>query len=155
MTPQKQLHRHRPDLGEYGDCLRTCIACLLDLSPEDVPHLHTPDDVEAATVLDRWLASGGRERLEHRPAMSPERFAPLQLVRVPFGGDQPMQAVLDNFGGLNPGLRYMLVGTSRNGVAHVVICRDDAVVWDTSLDDSGIVGPIGGLYWVLVLARKL
>ena len=42
----KYLHqtiKHDPDNGHFGDCYRTCIACLLNChSPADVPHFADP-----------------------------------------------------------------------------------------------------------------
>jgi hypothetical protein len=38
MTPCLQLVSHVPSRNQYGDCTRTCVAALLDLQPELVPH---------------------------------------------------------------------------------------------------------------------
>jgi hypothetical protein len=38
MTPVDQLVMHDPDNGRFGDCMRACIASLLDLPAEEVPH---------------------------------------------------------------------------------------------------------------------
>ena len=34
----KQLHKHDPDNGVWGDCHRTAIGCLLDIEPELIPN---------------------------------------------------------------------------------------------------------------------
>lgn len=133
MTPQKQAFRHRPDEGQIGDCWRTTLACLLDLQRDDVPHLlHDcwEDHDEARRRTHEWLATQG-----------------LTLVEIPYNGD--LQLVLDLQGSMNPGIHYLLGGTSRNGVNHSVIACDDAIVWDPAIDDSGIVGPMSdGCYWL-------
>ena len=50
---------------------------------------------------------------------------------------------------MNPGVYYMLSGESRTGCNHVVIALDDEIVWDPSLDDSGIIGRCDdGFTWV-------
>jgi hypothetical protein len=38
MTPCRTLSRHDPDNGTFGDCHRCCVAAILDLAPEEVPH---------------------------------------------------------------------------------------------------------------------
>lgn len=123
MTPHKQLFRHRPDEGVFGDCQRTAIACLLDLDPSQVPHhhRHLPDG-EQRRLLDEWLAPRGL-----KVVFMAFRCEPAEMLAV-------MKVA-------NPGLFYMLSGTSRTGVNHVVIAQDDRVVHDPSLDDSGIIGP--------------
>jgi hypothetical protein len=130
MTPQKQLNRHRPDEGIYGDCTRTVLACLLDVDRDTVPHFN--DGVWEPEVKDAWL----RER-------------DLRSVHVLYPGDLHPDEVIAAVSAMNPGLYWQLSGESRTGVNHVVICKDGAVEWDTSLNDSGIIGPCDdGYYWV-------
>lgn len=38
MNPVDQQHKHDPESGSYGDCFRACVASLLCLPIEDVPH---------------------------------------------------------------------------------------------------------------------
>lgn len=38
MIPVNQLIPHDPERGHYGDCMRACVASLLNLSAEEVPH---------------------------------------------------------------------------------------------------------------------
>lgn len=84
MTPHKQLFRHKPAEGMWGDCARTVIACMLDLEPEAVPHQqYEVADGEQDRFLNEWLATRG-----------------LRLVQVPY----------------------------------------DAIIWDPSLTNAGIVG---------------
>ena len=47
---------------------------------------------------------------------------------------------MDRMGAWNPGLYYILGGNSRHGVGHFVICANDKIVHDPSLDETGIVG---------------
>lgn len=61
MTPEKQLFTDGPPVRPAGDCWRTCIAMVLDLAPEEVPHfvdLHL-DDGDVTT--DRWPLFKGTE----------------------------------------------------------------------------------------------
>jgi len=133
MRQHKQLYRHQPDIGIYGDCMRTVYACLLDKeSPADVPHFRS-DNPPGGVLWDRvnaWLGQQGYKDFT-----------------VAFPGDTPLHEVLRCMGITNPGIWYMLAGTSRNKVGHVVICLGDAIAWDTSLDDSGIVAPCEDGFW--------
>jgi hypothetical protein len=58
MTPHMMRVAHNPP-GSYGDCYRTCIACVLDVDPEEVPHpgREGGERWDALTAeVDRWLA---------------------------------------------------------------------------------------------------
>jgi hypothetical protein len=133
MTPHKQLFRHKPEEGQIGDCWRTSIACLLDKRPEEVPHLIETcwqDHEEGRRRTAAYLATQGLASIEY--AMT---------------GD--LRDVLRSVGGINPGLHYLLGGMSRTGVNHSVVCCDDAIVWDPSITDAGIIGPMDdGFYWI-------
>lgn len=144
MTPYKQLFRHRPDQDEIGDCWRTCIACLLDRRPETVPHfvkLGGWDNVASSNLLTRaWLQTEKK----------------LDFIELPITGGTGLGGVLSMLGRFNPGIHYLLGGNSKNGCGHSVVCLDDQIVWDPSLDDSGIVGPMDdNFYWATWLVPSL
>ena len=42
----KQKYKHDPDNGIFGDCYRTCLAYILGLDRDDVPHYVTTMDKE-------------------------------------------------------------------------------------------------------------
>lgn len=140
MTPQKQLNLHDPANGVWGDCYRTAIACLLDLRPEEVPHLN--EDTGAGDMADQdrkmaaWLGERG-----------------LTVFSFPMG-DAPIDTILTCLDSWNHGQRFMLTGTSTTGCNHVVICKDKAIEWNTSLTGAEIVGPCDdGFWWITVLAK--
>lgn len=148
MTPQKQLNRHDPENGVLGDCYRTAIACLLDLKPEDVPHVHEHNGAlnmgEQASMMNEWLA--GRGLVEITVAWNGQTS----------DGEDTLQSLLECMKVWNAGIHFMLTGFSRTGCNHVVICKDGEIVWDPSLTDAGIVGPADdGLYWVSYLGAKI
>lgn len=140
MTPHKQLFRHDPATGTTGDCWRTSIGCLLDLPPAEVPHFvdgHWNDAVATNAIAREWLARYG-----------------LGFVECAYLAT--LEEVLASVGAVNPGHYYLLGGNSRNGTGHSVVCCDDRVVWDPSLDDTGIVAPMeDGHYWVTWLVPLL
>jgi hypothetical protein len=139
MRIQKQLYRHNAEKGIMGDCHRTAIACVLDLDPQDVPHFMEKvpehDASEAEIAAERWLNARG-----------------LTQINVAYAGESDLETVLSTVANSNPrskGIVYLLGGTSRNGTGHTVVCCDDKIVCDPSLDESGIVGPLSdGRYWV-------
>ena len=140
MTPRKQLFRHDPDAGVYGDCDRAAVASLLDMAVEGVPHFYdgiwagSPDAEieEAHGRRRRWLAGRG-----------------VRLIVLALNSPD-LDQLLGSVSTTNPGAYYLLVGESRNRTGHTVVCHDGGIVHDPSLDDSGIIGPEprSGCYWV-------
>lgn len=60
MTPHKQFITHDPENGQFGDCFRTAIACILDTDPLFVPHAGKNGEagwVEGCKEVDEWLKS--------------------------------------------------------------------------------------------------
>ena len=144
MKPQKQAFLHEPDKGIYGDCYRTVMACLLDMDRDEIPHSHE-GWAEFKEANAQWQAMRG---------FLAERG--LREVVIPLLGTMPIDDVLACMSNSNPGLHWLLLGTSRSGVSHVVICRDGEIVWDPSIVDSGITGPASdGNWWVSFLGRDL
>lgn len=139
MKAQKQLNRHRPEEGIYGDCHRTAIAIILDMDAKDVPHFMdgTPgkgDAEEAHDRIEAWLNARG-----------------ICTIHVLFPGDMRLNDLLYTVEACNPRSRpvFILGGTSRTGVNHSVVCCDGEIACDPSQNDSGIIGPCDdGFYWV-------
>lgn len=136
MTPHKQLNLHKPDEGIIGDCYRTCIACLLDLHPSEVPHFYKS--------IDEDLCEGNKRArlfLQQRK---------LELFDMAVAGS--LEDVLASAGSMNPDCYWMLTGESRTGCNHIVICKGGEIVHDPSLTDSGIIGPTkNGCFYVSLL----
>jgi len=134
MTPQKQLFGHDPTQGVYGDCARACVACLLDLPIEDVPHF-------AAKLIND---PDGNFNEEIEVYLLLQGIAPISIAwKV-----EDLQTLLDSVSHNNKNIYYTLTGTSRTKVNHEVICLNNKIVFDPSLTDSGIVGPCAdGFYW--------
>jgi hypothetical protein len=133
MKPLKQRNRHKPKEGIYGDCHRAAIASILELPLDGVPNFGEglPDNKEFQRREREWLLSRG-----------------LVPISVPYRAD--LEYVLKATKVQNPGVYYLLGGQSRTGVGHTVVCFEDEIVFDPSIDDSGIIGPFedDGLYWL-------
>lgn len=125
MVPHKQKFRHRPTEGIWGDCHRAAIASIIGLPLESVPHFGEggPSDEEFVRREVDWLLSQG-------------------LVPVTIWFNCGLPDVFAYQAKYNSGVYYLLGGTSRTGVDHTVVCLDDKIVHDPSLDDSGIVGKL-------------
>lgn len=144
MKPVKQLYRHDPP-RVFGDCHRAALASILELPCEAVPHFYELIDGEKpdpATVSQRersYLASQG-----------------LVGITTCFSEGIELQAVLDGIAYYNPGVYWILGGTSRNGTGHSVVACDGAIVHDPALDESGIVGPMdNGHYWATFIGAGI
>lgn len=141
MTPSKQLFLHKPEEGQIGDCWRTCIACLLNKRPEEVPHF----------TSNSWgdYSATRKSTLEYLATLG------LSCIEYPVASSV-LDDVLSSTHLINPYHYFILSGNSKNGTGHSVICLDSRIVWDPSLDDSGIVGPMSdGYFWISWLVTDL
>lgn len=135
MTPTKQRNLHRPGEGVWGDCHSACLASMLDLPLDDVPHFGEggPDGQEFNRRVREWLSIRG-----------------LGQASAAFEGE--LDAVLRMMRHVNPGVYYILGGRSLTGVNHSVVALENRIVHDPSLNESGIVRPCeDGFYWVTFL----
>lgn len=128
MTPQKQKYKHNPEIGQYGDCDRTTIACILDMPRDDVPNwaeqFWPTNDLEGwNNAKNQWLKSRG-----------------FGVVTICCNGCG-LNDLLNSIGYLNKDAYWLLTGLSKNKTNHVVVCHGNKIVWDPAIDDSGIIGP--------------
>jgi len=138
---QKQKFHHKPDEGVFGDCFRTCLAVLLGVDADEVPHFlrsGTFDDAE----YEQWLKSNE-----------------LHLIRVTFPGETPQENVMFTADQMGGGLPYLLSGYSRTPSNHVVVAKGNEIICDPSLTESGIVGPMrhdngSQDWWIEWLVRR-
>lgn len=141
MTPQKQLFRHDPENGVYGDCHRAAIASILDQPVADVPHFceGDPDPETFNRRVRDYFASRG--------------FCPITTV---FDAEGGLDVILHSIKVQNPGTYFLLSGTSRTGCDHTVVACDGEIVHDPSLTDAGIIGPCSdGYFWAVFLGAAV
>lgn len=137
MRIYKQKNLHNPENNIWGDCHRTCLAMILDMDRDYVPNFaeQSKDDGQHFNrLVENWLRLHGFSNFS-----------------VPFAA-KDWQEVGSYMLNVNPGVFYILGGTSRTGVNHSVVAVNDTIVADPSLRNSGIVGPCNdGYFWVSVL----
>jgi hypothetical protein len=143
VRPQKQLYtRNNAQAGEYGDCHRTCIAMILNMHRDDVPHFM--DGVDPATPPDDpiWRRCEDDE-------IAWLRKRGLRPINIPFAGDlNPLSDVLEMMRGLAHGAPFILGCTSSNGCNHSVVIQDGEV---HNPNDGHIAGPMRDGYWWLTI----
>lgn len=121
--------------NEPGDCLRTAIACLLDLAPIAVPHFLEDDTKSGADLwkhVDKWLSTQG-----------------LTTWFFAYPGEIPLDDVLTSVGAMNPD-KYYIVGGHGYLNDHVVIACNDSVVHDPARLGSGLSGPSENGFWMIM-----
>ena len=71
--------------------------------------------------------------------------------------DCPLEEVLRLQALLNPGVSYLLAGTSPRGVTHQGIACNDQIIHDPAPFGGGLTGPAAedGYYWVNVLVPSI
>lgn len=124
MRSLTQAFLHRPEEGVYGDCARTCIAMMLGIDRDEVPHLQRDvTGFEQAQHFRDWLAERG-----------------LGIVSFSFH-KADMDWVRQAMKIWNPGHHCIVSGTSPRGTCHCVVLDADGVVHDPHPDKTGLVGP--------------
>lgn len=131
--------KHDPP-NTYGDCLRTSVACILDIDRvEHVPHFYE-DGCDGETGIQRlrdWARSIG--------------FSPWFNS---FSGEHSRKEVLEFVAAQNPDVNYLLFGCTDSGGDHVVICRNDVVIHNVAWYGSHIVAPTSdGCWFILVFVK--
>lgn len=114
---------HDPANGRWGDCYRACLASILDLPSEQVPHFIQDRAAQPAWRDDErmWLAARG-----------------LQAIVMVF--KLPLPTILECIGAMNPGVHYIIGGRGSNGMPHAVVACGASIVHDPG--NVGISGPI-------------
>lgn len=132
MTPHTQTILHNPAQGQLGDCWRTCIACLLDVKPEEVPHFAELDGNWRLNT-QAWLKERGLAFYDY--------------------------AYMDDFAtqGIS-GCHHILTGPSPRdpeNVRHNVIGLDGQVHWDPHPSRAGLHNPEDKSTWYIMLLVRL
>jgi len=135
VRPVRQQFRHIPSRGLYGDCHRAVLASLFEVDLRDVPHFAgdgpTADRFDARIAV--WLAERN-----------------LSSVTFPLQGS--VSSVLSGVARSCPRGHWLLSGSSKGGIDHMVICEGAAIVHDPGFGVGGLAGPCSdGFFWATFL----
>ena len=138
MIPYKQLYRHDPENNIWGDCGRTCIACLLEIEPIYVPHFFDNNNENGNEDMRNWLLARGYNIVQIALNVQNLETA-LEWAKCTIKHDY-----------------YILLGTSKNNVSHVVICKGNEIVHDPAIGNPGIIGPTAdGHIWIDLIYKRI
>lgn len=134
MTPQYGIVLHNPP-EKYGDCLRACIATVLDLDVLAVPHfMRDGDDERGKIEMDEWLLSRGLR----------------MFYTALIGETTSLSDIFAMMKSANKDIVYFLF--CRCGDAdHVVVCQNDQVLHDPSVYRTAVTGPTSQGLWVVAV----
>lgn len=130
--------RHNPP-ESYGDCFRTCIACLLDYDdPLEVPHfvdgINEGEEFDR-TELNNWLENIGFGYI----------LIPWNVVLSEDSTSSDFLKLIKPQVGLSV---FILSGQSPRNVDHCVIANADGIIHDPSPQGGKLIGPCkDGFYW--------
>lgn len=117
MIPVDQEFMHDPANGTWGDCMRACVASLLDLPREAVPHFFA-GGVETSAEFDRrvadFLATHGLIELQ---LLAPSKTA--------------MHFTRDCY--------HLIYGHTERGTYHAVVGLNGAMVHDPHPSRAGLL----------------
>jgi hypothetical protein len=141
MKPVFQSDRGNPERTEAGDCFRACVASILELPLNTVPHFFQGQRVgtvispQRETAMQDWFGLRG-----------------MGFVTMPLWAETAVEA-MGMFGNRYPNLYYILIGQTRKGVNHAIVCRGNYVAHDPARPAIGLAGPQGnGVFTVGIIA---
>lgn len=123
--------KHEPENGTYGDCLRACVATVLG---HDVPHFFE-DGCDGETGIQRL-----------REYLKIINLVPL-IFSIP--GETSKDSVFEFMSVQNPNVTYLLF-CKCEGEDHVVVCRDDAVLFNPAWTPYPVSGVGSSGVWVVM-----
>lgn len=128
--------KHDPENGTYGDCLRACVATMLG---HDVPHFFE-DGCDGET---------GQTRL--RDYLFYQNLVPV-MFSIP--GETSKEGVFEFMHVQNPNVTYLLF-CKCGGEDHVVVCRDDQVIFNPAWAPHPVSSCNSSGFWVVMVMARL
>lgn len=137
MKPQWTEYQHNPP-HSYGDCLRACIASLLEVPRALVPHFN----IDGAHGPELWQRINSWLHNEHS----------LLMFGVGWTGDIELDTIVEVVSNNNPGIHFMVIGALSDGTPHCCIYRDGEMVHDPATwQTGGLVKALDDIWSVIVL----
>jgi hypothetical protein len=144
MRPQLQRYRHLEDEGQFGDCHRTCIAMILDLNRDEVPHFMdgVPKNSPAGSLECKAAEDAERAWLAERD---------LTPVYVAFDGNTSLEQLMQVLQHTAREAAVILGCTSSNDSNHSVVYYKGAIY---NPNNSMVAGPMRDGYWWITIYAK-
>lgn len=121
-----QGNKHR----DFGDCFRTCIASLLNLSsPDDVPPFIEMQEMR------NWLVSSHK----------------IGIAYFIYPSSVPLTIVKEIMRDTNPHQYYLIGGGTKQGVNHICVYLDDECVCNPAIVGNDIVQPMDTGGWLVAV----
>lgn len=108
MTPIKQTIMHDPKNGKYGNCLQACLASILDLTLDNVPHFADNDNKNWLIDMNEWLFQRNLYYFEINPT----------------------KCIFDNTFSIYQGYHFILGKSPRGKFLHQIIGKNGEKVFD-------------------------
>jgi hypothetical protein len=127
-----------PENGSYGDCVRACIASMLELTSAEVPHFFETGDGEYCnTFMQQWLAERG-----------------LIAAFIGLPGKMSREEMFYHMISTYHDRYYMLWADFGSG-DHAVVCRNDEIEHNPAWYRTPMEGPHSSGMWITILLAKL
>ena len=141
MKPVMCMVKDDPENGSYGDCVRACLASMLELESSEVPHFfadYSEEDVQRQNrEMQEWFA---------------ERGLTLAFLGLPGGWSQTrfFEYMRKHY----KDREYMLWADFGSG-DHAVVCQGGEIVHNPAWYRTGLNCSHSSGYWIAVLIAKL
>lgn len=140
MIPVICQTKHNPP-ESYGDCVRACVASILELNPDQVPNFFATDnELQAHAMLREWLNDN-------------HRMIPAFFLLKPTDNEDAIYYVLKYMNDNYHDIYYILFCNS--GGDHAVVGFNNEIVHNPAWVRSPIKGPHSSGYWIVYILAKL
>ena len=137
MKPVNCTVKDDPANGSYGDCVRACVASVLEMESDEVPHFYHDGDGEAGFERMRfWLA--------------PERIP--AYFTMP--GDKPLNWAIGYVGGAYDDAPFMLFCSS-GGADHCIAVDEKGEIHNPAWYKAPIDGPHSSGVWIVIILARI
>lgn len=139
MIPVMCMVKDDPENGKYGDCVRACLASMLELESSQVPHFFATytDGVKENRDMQIWFA---------------ERGQILAFLGLP--GSWSKEEFFDYMADTYKDREYMLWADFGSG-DHAVVCKGGEIIHNPAWYRTPIEGPHSTGMWIAILIAKL
>lgn len=140
MKPVNCTVKDDPANGSYGDCVRACVASILEMESDQVPHFYAngpAEDLEAFDGLRVWLTAHDR---------IPAYF--------PINGSKSLDWVIGYVGGAYNNAPFILYCQS-GGADHCIAVDEKGEIHNPAWYKAPIDGPHSSGVWIVIILARI